>query len=89
MKKIIPKSSLKNWALERFQSHRHSMEFMSCAKNCHDRAVIAIVALMEVDPGIRYQGMNEDELTRIFDRYYRGESSRTRRGNGTGLGSPV
>jgi hypothetical protein len=65
MNEIIPKSSLKSWAIERFHSHRQTMELMSCAQNNHDRAVIAIVALMEVDPGIRYQGMNEDELQYI------------------------
>ena len=65
MEKIIPKSSLKSWAIERFQGHRQTIELMSCAKNNHERAVIAIVALMEVDPGIRYQGMNEDELNYI------------------------
>ena len=65
MEKIIPNSSLKTWAIERFINHRQTMELMSWAQNHHDRAVIAIVALMEVDPGIRYQGMSEDELQYI------------------------
>ena len=62
MKEIIPKASLNSWFIKRFLDHRPTMELMSCAQNHHDRAVIAIVALMEVDPGIRYQGMNEDEF---------------------------
>jgi hypothetical protein len=65
MEKIIPKPSLKTWAIERFIHHRQTMELMSCAQNNHDRAVIAIVALLEVDPDIRYQGMSEDELQYI------------------------
>ena len=35
------------------------------------------------------QGMKEAELTLIFDRYYRGESSRTRSTDGTGLGLAI
>lgn len=62
MKEIIPKSSLKTWAIERFHYQRQTMELMSCAKSEYERSVIAIVALMEVDRGIRYQGMNKNEI---------------------------
>ena len=34
-------------------------------------------------------GMTFDTMNRIFDRYYRGDSARTRVGTGTGLGLPI
>jgi len=62
MKEIIPRASLENWFSKRFLEHRPTIELMSCAQNKHELAVIAIVAVMEVDPRIRYQGMDEEEV---------------------------
>ena len=61
MKEIIPKASLKSWFIKRFLDHRPTIDLMSCAQSNHELAVIAIVAVMEVDPRIRYQGMDEEE----------------------------
>lgn len=62
MQEIIPRASLENWFVKRFLDNHPTIDLMSCAQNNHELAVIAIVAVMEVDPRIRYQGMDEEEV---------------------------
>ena len=62
MNSVIPKSSLEKWGFKKFYKHQSTMELMASAKNNHDLAVIAIVALMDVKPSNRYQGLNEEEV---------------------------
>lgn len=38
------------------------MELMSSAKNEYELLIISIVALLEVDPSIRYQGIAEERV---------------------------
>ena len=38
------------------------MELMSSAKNEYEQLIIAIVALLEVDPIIRYEGIAEERV---------------------------
>lgn len=61
MSEIIPKASLEKWAVKKFREHRSTMELMALAKNNLERTTVAIVALLEVDPATRYQGMCEEE----------------------------
>lgn len=61
MSEIIPKSSLEKWAIKKYHQHCSTMELMAEAKNQHELTAIAIVALLEVDPAIRYRGMSENE----------------------------
>ena len=62
MQDIIPKRGLKKWAMKKFSEGYSTMELMASAQNDHDRSVISIVALMEVEPGMRYCGMGDEEV---------------------------
>lgn len=61
MSEIIPKSSLEKWAIKKYRERCSTMELMASAKNNHELTAIAIVALLEVEPAKRYQGMCEEE----------------------------
>lgn len=61
MPEIIPKSCLEKWAVKKFQEQYTTMELMAIAKNRLERTAVAIVALLEVDPAVRYQGMCQEE----------------------------
>jgi len=61
MSQIVPKLRLRRWAQEKFRGQRSTMELMGSSEDPADKAVIAIVALLEVDPEIRYLGMGADE----------------------------
>ena len=65
MNKIIPKASLESWAIKKFYECRSTMDLMATAKNNIDMTVIAIVALLEVDSSLRYQGIDEKEVEYI------------------------
>ena len=62
MQEIIPKLGLKKWAMKKFSEGYSTMELMASAQNDYDRSVISIVALMEVDPAMRYHGMGDEEV---------------------------
>ena len=62
MSQFVSKSILKKWAREKFRKQRSTMELMSKVEDLGDKAAIAIVALLEVDPAIRYLGLRADEV---------------------------
>ncbi len=74
MKKTIPMIRLDKWARKKFLEHRSTMELMASANNQCDRTVIAIVALMEVEPFLRYEGMGKPEALYLKNchRYLKG-----------------
>lgn len=77
MQHIVPMFSLDKWASKKFLERRSTMELMASASNQCDRAAIAIVALMEVEPFLRYQGMCKTEATYVRNchQYLRGFES--------------
>ena len=62
MPKTIQISGLEKWATKKFIEHYSTMELMASVENSVDLEAIAIVALMEVDPSIRYQGMEKQQV---------------------------
>jgi hypothetical protein len=62
---MIPDPSLKKWATKKFIDKQSTMELMASVNNPKDLAAIAVVALLEVSPGNRYQGMCEEEANYI------------------------
>jgi hypothetical protein len=62
MPQIIPKASLARWAKEKFSEQRPTVELIDSVMDHHDREAISIVALLEVDPAVRYLGMQDDEV---------------------------
>ncbi|MCF7981600.1 MAG: hypothetical protein K9K86_06415 [Pseudomonadales bacterium] len=62
MSEIIPKSSLRKWAIKKYCEHCSTMELMATAENNLEKTAIAIVALLEVDPSTRYQGMCAEDV---------------------------
>jgi hypothetical protein len=63
MTQIIPKPRLKKWARKKFHEQCATLDLLASVEDMADRAAIAIVALLEVKPEIRYQGMRVDEAS--------------------------
>ena len=57
----ISKSSLRRWAQKKFHEGYSTLELMATSKEPEERFAVVIVALLEVDPKIRYVGMRADE----------------------------
>ncbi|MFT5691649.1 MAG: hypothetical protein ACI92E_000979 [Oceanicoccus sp.] len=74
MKQIVPMFSLDKWASKKYLERLSTMELMASASNQCDRNAIAIVALMEVEPFLRYQGMGKLETMYVKNchQYLRG-----------------
>ena len=62
---MTPDPDLKKWAAKKFIEKQSTMELMASTNNPKDLAAIAVVALLEVSPGNRYQGMCEEEADYI------------------------
>jgi hypothetical protein len=62
---MIPDPSLKKWATKKFIDKQSTMELMASVTNPKDLAAIAVVALLEVSPGNRYQGLCKEEADYI------------------------
>jgi len=61
MSQVITKSGLEQAARRIFLEKKPTVELMASAQDLGDRFTIAIVALLEVDPALRYAGMPADE----------------------------
>ena len=61
MTQIIPKSRLEQWAKVKLYEQRPTVNLIASVENFADKAAIAIVALLDVKPEIRYLGMPVDD----------------------------
>lgn len=57
----IPKSSLRRWAQKKFHEGCSTLELIASSEEPREKFAIVIVALLEVDPAIRYVGMRANE----------------------------
>jgi hypothetical protein len=57
----IPKSSLRRWAQKKFHEGWTTLELLACSEEPGEKLAVVIVALLEVDPALRYVGMRADE----------------------------
>ena len=65
MSQAIPKFRLEKWARKKFRERYSTIELMASVTDLDNRVAISIVALLEVDPAIRYLGMHADEVQYI------------------------
>ena len=62
MTHIIPKSRLNKWAIKKLYEKVPTVDLIDSVEDLADKAAIAIVALLEVEPELRYVGMCVDEM---------------------------
>lgn len=65
MSEIAFNLGLIKWAAKKFVERCSTMEMMASVDSQQDIEAIAIVALLEVDPAVRYAGMDDSEAAFI------------------------
>jgi hypothetical protein len=58
----VPNEELKTWAKKRYEEHRSTLELMNSTEDPHEKEIISIVALLDVDEESMLNMMGDVDL---------------------------